>query len=127
MKLIDDVAAAYKESGEYIKAAAARKASKSIAGVAAPIAVAQELLVLEGVGKGTVEKIHAFLAARARDPSGGLAGAAAAAAAAAGKDADFEWVEASERDVLVDLIKRGELALESLRGWRSDISAADVA
>jgi hypothetical protein len=63
---------------------------------------------------------------RMRDPSGGIVGEAQAADLAAGKDAEFAWVAESERDVLIGLIKTGELKLESLKGWRTDISAADL-
>ena len=117
----------YKESAEYIKAAAVRKAVIAVRALTAPFAVAQELLALDGVGPGTKEKIHAFCLEYGKDPSGGITGAAEKAATAMGKDKEYEWVEASDRDVIVELIKTGELLLKHVLPWRSDISAADVA
>lgn len=125
-KLLEDVAIVYKEAGEYIKCAGLKKAAKVIAALTEPIKFAQELLALDGVGKGTVDRIAKYFAALHNDPSGGFAGAAAAADAAAGKDAAFNWVADSDRDVLINLIQTGQLSLENLRGWRSDIAASDI-
>lgn len=121
-----DAASAYKEAGEYMKSAGANKAAKAIAALTEPIIFAQDLFILDGVGKGTVDRIAAYFADLHKDPSGGIAGAAAAADKASGKDAAFEWVADSERDVLLNLLSTGQLQIENLRGWRSDITAADI-
>lgn len=55
--MLDGITEAYKSGGDYFKAANARKAAKAVREHTAPIRVAQEAFALDGVGKGTVEKI----------------------------------------------------------------------
>ena len=89
-----------------------------------PIRVAQELLSLQGCGKGTVEKVAAFLATYG-EPAVGLAAEAAAVQAEAGRDPELAWTEQSERDVLIDLLKTKQLDFAKVQPWRPDIKEGD--
>ncbi len=71
-----------------------------------------------------MEKIQELLKSKASGDGGLLA---EAAAAKAGKDPELEWVAESDKEVLVEAIKKGELKLEAVRQWRQDITAEDVA
>lgn len=91
-----------------------------------------DLLSLDGCGKGTVEKIEAFLL---QNPgaSSGSAGAGSGSSSSAGSgagyqkgDPEFQWVESSERDVVIGCIKSGEVPLAKVLEWRDDITATDV-
>ena len=86
--------------------------------------MAQELGALPGCGKGTVDKVAGFLATYGV-PATGLVAEAAAAQAEAGRDAEFSWVEDSEKEVLVELLKKGELDFAKVQPWRTDIVEAD--
>jgi len=126
---IDGVAAAYKEAGEYVKAANTRKASASLRAYAAPFKVPQELLALAFIGQGTVDKIAAWLkegggggGGGAAAAGGALAAAADAAAAAAGKKAELAWLADSEADVIQSMLDGGQIALADVLPWRPDFA-----
>jgi hypothetical protein len=109
---------------EYMKAAAAAKAVAAVRAHDKPLRVAQELGALQGCGPSTVQKVYDFLLTYGEAPQG-LAAQAAAAQADAGRDPDFSWLEDSERDVLVELLKKGEVPWEKVKPWRADIGEAD--
>ena len=109
---------------EYFKAAAVKKAVDAVRAHDKPFRVAQELGALPGCGKGTVDKVAEFLRGQG-EPATGLVAEAAAAAAEAGRDAEFSWVEDSEREVVVELLRTGGIAFDKVQPWRKDIVEAD--
>lgn len=86
--------------------------------------VAQEMGVLPGCGEGTQAKVAEFLASFG-EPAKGLVAEAAAAQAEAGRDAEFSWLEDSEREVVVELLKKNEVPIAQVMAWRKDIEEKD--
>jgi hypothetical protein len=109
---------------EYMKAAAAAKAVAAVRAVKEPLRVAQELGALQGCGPSTIQKVYDFLLTYGEAPQG-LAAQAAAAQVEAGRDPEFAWVEDSEKEVLLELLKKGEVPWEKVQPWRTDIKEAD--
>ena len=99
--------------GEYIKAAAAKKGAEAMAAHPTPFRVAEECAVLAGVGQGTVEKLAAFLKTYGK-PEPGIAGELAEKQKKEGKDEEFKWVEESERDVLLDMLREGQVTFDKV-------------
>lgn len=108
--------ASARAQGEYIKAASLGKAAAALALVPEPIRCGKDVSHLPGIGESTVKKIDAFFA--------GGGGAPALASAA---DDENAWVESSDKDVVVGLVKAGSLSLDVVRRYRSDITADDLA
>lgn len=102
--------------GEYIKAANLGKAATAVEGVTEPIRCGKDVSHLPGIGEGTVAKINAFFA------SGGGAPALPSAA-----DDENAWVEGSEKEVVVGMLKDGSLTMDVVKRFRSDITDADLA
>lgn len=107
-----------------MKAAAAAKAVAAVRAVEKPLRVAQELGALQGCGPSTIQKVYDFLLTYGEAPQG-LAAQAAAAQAEAGRDPEFGWVEDSEKEVLLELLKKGDVPWEKVQPWRADIEEAD--
>ena len=63
VKFLESVAQGYHDSAEWMKKANANKAARAVKALTTPIAVARQLSALEGCGKGTIEKVAAFLEA----------------------------------------------------------------
>jgi hypothetical protein len=117
------IAATYKETAEYIKMAGMNKAAKSIEALTEPFKVPSELLALDNVGKGTVERLHAFCLEYGTSPSVG--GSTAVDENALSAD-DRKTIEDSDREVLIMLIREKAIKLEDVQRIRKDVSAADV-
>ena len=71
---------------------------------------------LPGIGDGTVKKINEFFA------TGGGAPALASAA-----DDENAWVETSDKEVVVGMLKDGSLSMDVVKRYRSDITDEDLA
>ncbi len=112
---------------DYFKAAAVKKVVDAVRAHKEPFRVAQELGALPGCGAGTVQKVHDWLDTYGKEDAGNIAVMHAKAEAEAGKDPEFSWVEDSEKEILLGMLKRGELDLEKVRPWRADISEEDIA
>ena len=118
------IAAQHKESAEYIKSAGFNKAAKSIEALTEPFKVPSELLALDNVGKGTVERLHAFCLEYGSSPS--IGGSAAAINENDLSADDRKTIEESDRDVLIMLIREKAIKLTDVLRLRKDVSAADV-
>ena len=112
---------------DYFKAAAVKKVVDAVRAHKEPFRVAQELGALPGCGAGTVQKVHDWLDTYGKEDASNIAVMHAKAEAEAGKDPEFSWVEDSEKEILLGMLKRGELDLEKVRPWRADISEEDIA
>jgi len=107
---------AYKEGGEYIKAAAANKAVKAILALTEPVVIARQISPLEGCGKGTVEKVSKFLE---ENP---LAGADEVVAQA---HSEFSYLKDLERDIIISMLESGEISFANVKTQRDDINEGD--
>ena len=70
---------------------------------------------LPGVGQGTVEKIDAFFA--------GFTGGPPLQSAA---DDEHAYLEQSDKDVVVELLRAGSVTMEQVMKYRKDITTADL-
>ena len=118
VKFLQGIAQTYHDNKEWIKKAGANKAVKAVQALMEPVQVARQLLALEGCGKGTVEKVTAFLEA---NPN---ASAVQQAAQAADEDA---FLKDLDRDIVIGMVASGDVTLARVTAQRADISAADVA
>jgi TPR repeat protein len=121
LEFVNGICAAYKESAEWFKLAAAKKAAAALAAHDKPIRVAAELGALTGFGKGTIEKVQEFLKGLGK-PGEGYAAEAAAAATDAGKDAQWDWLKDSDKATVLDLVASGGAPKEQAIAWHPDIT-----
>ena len=118
VKLLEGVAQDYHDAKEYIKKANANKAVKAVKALVTPIQVARQLSALEGCGKGTVEKVEAFLKENPHASAGQVAE----------QEADEDaYIKDLDKDIVVGMVKSGDVTLERVAKQRADVSAADVA
>jgi hypothetical protein len=116
-QMLEQVVQKYHDNKEWIKKAAATKAVKAVKALATPIQVARQLSALEGCGKGTIEKVEEFLK---ENPN---ASASHVAAQEADEDA---YMKELDKEIIVGLLKSGEVTLERVVKQRADISQADL-
>jgi hypothetical protein len=111
-----------------MKASVFKKAVKALKTLTEPFNLPEDLAALDGIGAGLVKRIHTALvegAAGSSAPGPAIVEEAKQHMQAAGKDVADEWIEGSDRDVIIDLLKSKSLTLKQVLVWRSDISAAD--
>ena len=130
----------YVDEREWIKVASSRKGKNSIEALKEPIIVPRDLAVLEGVGKGTIEKITKFLLEEYVPPVEGeeeeeetegnetttLSSSSSSSGTKIVKNPDDEWIKDSDRDIILDLVRKNELTLDKVRIWRQDIDTHDL-
>ena len=121
---LKSVAQGYKDEAAWFKVANANKAVKAVEALTEPIRVAAELGALDGCGKSTIEKVAEYLKGLGK-PQEGFVAAHAAAEAAAGKDESFSWLADSEKDVVLEMVKKGDCPKAQAIAWHPDISEAD--
>ena len=85
-----------------------------------PIRVAAECAVLQGVGASTVEKLAVFLKGYGK-PEEGLEAKHKADMKASGKDMEFQFLEDSDKDVVLEMLKSGGVTWDKVQPWRADI------
>ena len=107
---------AYKEGGEYIKAASANKAVKAILALTEPVVIARQISPLEGCGKGTVEKVEKFLE---ENPLAGVEEVVAQA------HSEFSYLKDLERDIIISMLQTGEINFANVKTQRDDINEGD--
>ncbi len=106
--------------GEYIKAASAKKGYLAMLAHPTPFRVAAECAVLQGVGASTVEKLAVFLKGYGK-PEEGLEAKHKAEMKASGKDMEFQFLEDSDKDVVLEMLKSGGVTWDKVKPWRADI------
>ena len=121
---LKSVAQGYKDEAAWFKVASANKAVKAVEALTVPIRVAAELGSLDGCGKSTIEKVAEYLRGLGK-PQEGFVAAHKAAEAAAGKDESFSWLADSEKDVVLDMVKKGDVPQAQAIAWHPEISEAD--
>jgi hypothetical protein len=120
---------------EFFKKVNALKGAKAVSLAEAPIKNVRELSTYPGIGGGTADKLTVFL--RTYVPGSGPGSSSSAAGAGAGGgaasasllkkgDPEFEYVEALDKSIVVDLIRDGSVTLAKVREWRGDITEADL-
>lgn len=99
--------------GDYIKSAAAKRGEESMRAHPTPFRVAEECAVLQGVGAGTVLKLAEFLSTY--NSSKGLDAELSEKEKKEGKEEEFRWVEESEKDVILQMLREGQLSFEKVK------------
>jgi len=91
---------------------------KAVQALVVPVVVARQLLALEGCGKGTVEKVEAFLKENPNASAGQQAQQA---------DDEDAFIKDLDRDIVIGMVKSGDVTMARVAAQRGDISAADCA
>jgi hypothetical protein len=121
---------------EFFKKVNALKGAKAVSLAEAPIKNVRELSTYPGIGGGTAEKLTVFLrtyvpgsgpgSSSSSSAGAGAGGGAASASLLKKGDPEFEYVEALDKSIVVDLIRDGSVTLAKVREWRGDITEADL-